>query len=118
MASVHEQSAGVEQPFAARRKPNRRPSAVPAGAPVGEEQRQARAAQRNLQRARAQRTRDAQARRRKLIAEVLATPAGKRCRCGITPRITDEELRALGAGCTAGRWVCEVLQRVRRRVGL
>ena len=43
--------------------------------------------------------------------------ARKACRCPITPDSTLEELRALGAGCTAGRWVCPTLDAIRRRLG-
>src|ERR1019366_8442685 len=41
-----------------------------------------------------------------VIRDELARPRAKACRCPITPASTIEELRALGAGSTAGRWVC------------
>lgn len=56
-----------------------------------------------------------------IISEVLTKHyAGKRCQClkvGMTPT----ELRALNSGCTDfegghGRWVCEALDAVRRRM--
>jgi len=56
----------------------------------------------------------ASARRR---ADVIRDELAKDCRCPITPASTIEELRALGAGCTAGRWVCPTLDAIRRRLG-
>ena len=44
-------------------------------------------------------------------------PAREGCRCPITPDSTLEDLLALGAGCTAGRWVCPTLDAIRRRLG-
>jgi hypothetical protein len=52
-----------------------------------------------------------------VIRDELERPRAKDCRCPITPATTLEELRALGAGCTAGRWVCLTLDAVRRRLG-
>jgi hypothetical protein len=56
-------------------------------------------------------------RRADVIRDELARPRAKDCRCPITPQSTLEQLRALGAGCTAGRWVCPTLDAVRRRLG-
>ena len=52
-----------------------------------------------------------------VIRDELARPRAKQCRCPITPRSTFEQLRALGAGCTAGQWVCPTLDAIRRRLG-
>jgi hypothetical protein len=38
-----------------------------------------------------------------------------RCRCQLDPAMTDEQLTALGGGCTAPRWSCPRLDAVRRR---
>lgn len=40
------------------------------------------------------------------------------CRCELRATMTRGDLRALGAGCTAGRWVCPRLDAVRRVLGL
>jgi hypothetical protein len=56
-------------------------------------------------------------RRADVIRDELARPRAKDCRCPITPASTIEQLRALGAGCSAGRWVCPTLDAVRRRLG-
>lgn len=55
-------------------------------------------------------------RRAEIIAEELARPRARECKCPIAPRSTIGELRALGAGCTAGRWVCPTLDAIRRRL--
>ena len=51
-----------------------------------------------------------------MIGEEFARPRAKDCRCPITPDSTLEDLLALGAGCTAGRWVCPTLGAIRRRL--
>lgn len=40
-----------------------------------------------------------------------------RCSCDLRPGMTHDELLKLGSGCTAGRWVCPVLDAYRRAVG-
>jgi hypothetical protein len=56
-------------------------------------------------------------RRADVIRDELARPRAKHCRCPITAQSTLEQLRALGAGCTAGQWVCPTLDAIRRRLG-
>ena len=56
-------------------------------------------------------------RRAAVIREELARPRAKDCRCPVTPDSRLEDLIALGAGCTAGRWVCPTLDAIRRRLG-
>ena len=56
-------------------------------------------------------------RRADVIRDELARPRAKNCRCPITPQSTLEQLRALGADCTAGQWVCPTLDAIRRRLG-
>ncbi len=56
-------------------------------------------------------------RRADVIRDQLARPRAKDCRSPITPQSTLEQLRALGAGCTAGQWVCPTLDAIRRRLG-
>lgn len=84
-----------------------------------EEERAARQQHRQLERARKeaarQRDKAAQGKLAQIIREVLAQPRARECRCGITPRMTRAQIDALGAGCTAGRWVCPVLDTIRRR---
>ncbi len=72
---------------------------------------------RALQRARAAKAKADQRRRAELIRDELTRPRGKEWRCPITPTSTLEQLRALGAGCTTGRWVCPTLDTIRRRLG-
>jgi hypothetical protein len=55
-------------------------------------------------------------RRADVIRDELTRPRAKDCRCPITPASTPEQLRGLGAGCTAGRWVCPTLDAIRRRL--
>jgi hypothetical protein len=55
-------------------------------------------------------------RRADVIRDELARPRAKDCRCPITPQSTLEQLQALGAGCTVGRWVCPTLDAIRRRL--
>ena len=55
-------------------------------------------------------------RRADVIRDELAQPRAKDCRCPITPHSTLEQLRALAAGCTAGRSVCPTLDAIRRRL--
>lgn len=84
------------------------------------EEREARELARRLERATrasvAQREREARSRVAAVIREELGKPRAKGCRCGITTRTTRAQLWALGAGCTAGRWVCPVLDTIRRRL--
>jgi hypothetical protein len=86
-----------------------------------QEEREARAHQRRLAKLQqgAQKKREAEerSRRAEIIREELAKPRARACRCGITPRTTPAQLLALGSGCTAGRWVCPVLDAIRRRLG-
>ena len=72
---------------------------------------------RAIQRARAAKAKLAARRRATVIREELARPRAKECRCPITPDSTLQDLHALGAGCTAGRWVCPTLDAIRRRLG-
>jgi hypothetical protein len=70
-----------------------------------------------IERARAANAKTNARRRADVIRDELARPRAKHCRCPITPRSRLEQLRELGAGCTAGRWVCPTLDAVRRRLG-
>jgi len=71
-----------------------------------------------LQRARAEAVeREQRSTRAAIIREELARERSPRCQCGITTRTTPAQLHALGAGCTAGRWVCPTLDAIRRRLG-
>jgi hypothetical protein len=81
------------------------------------EERAARARLKAIERARAANAKANAHRRADVIRDELARPRAKDCRCPITPASTTEELRALGAGCTAGRWVCPTLDAIRRRLG-
>ena len=81
------------------------------------EERAARQRVRAIQRARAAKAKADARRRAAVIGEELARPRAKECRCPITPDSTLEDLLALGAGCTAGRWVCPTLDAIRRRLG-
>lgn len=47
---------------------------------------------------------------------VQAHPDFKNCECGLEYGMTAVELKSLGAGCTAPRWVCPVLIAYRNRV--
>ena len=80
------------------------------------EERAARQRVRAIQRARAAKAKADARRRAAVIREELARPRAKDCRCPITPDSTLEDLLALGAGCTAGRWVCPTLDAIRRRL--
>ena len=80
------------------------------------EERAARQRVRAIQRARAAKAKADARRRAAVIGEELARPRAKDCRCPITPDSTLEDLLALGAGCTAGRWVCPTLDAIRRRL--
>lgn len=82
-----------------------------------DEERAARERLRQLERARKAAARKHQARLAAIIREELARPRARSCRCGLTARTTQADLAALGAGCTAGRWVCPTLDAVRRRLG-
>ncbi len=81
------------------------------------EERAARDRLKGIERARAANAKANARRRADVIRDELARPSAKDCRCPITPASTVEQLRALGAGCTAGRWVCPTLDAVRRRLG-
>ena len=65
------------------------------------------------------------ARRERLATAIAETRVRYlECRCPLHDRLTDRELTALGAGCTASTehrpvgWVCPRLDAVRRRMGL
>ena len=81
------------------------------------EERAARDRLKAIERARAANAKANARRRADVIRDELARPRAKDCRCPITPASTLEQLRALGAGCTAGRWVCPTLDAIRRRLG-
>jgi hypothetical protein len=80
------------------------------------EERLARDRLKAIDRARAANAKANARRRADVIRDELARQRAKDCRCPITPASTLEQLRALGAGCTAGRWVCPTLDAVRRRL--
>jgi hypothetical protein len=80
------------------------------------EERAARERVRTIRRARAAKAKADASRRATVIREELARPRAKECSCPITPNSTLEDLLALGAGCTAGRWVCPTLDAIRRRL--
>jgi hypothetical protein len=54
--------------------------------------------------------------RKEKIKEIIEHPRAHDCTCGIHEEITDEEIRALGAGCGYPRWVCPILVAVRNSV--
>ena len=81
------------------------------------EERTARDRVRAIQRARAAKAKADAGRRAAVIRDELNRPAAKECRCPITPDSTLRDLLALGAGCTADRWVCPTLDAIRRRLG-
>jgi hypothetical protein len=81
------------------------------------EERAARQRIRAIRRARAAKAKADAGRRAAVIRDELGRPRAKECRCPITPDSTLEDLLALGAGCTAGRWVCPTLDAIRRRLG-
>jgi hypothetical protein len=85
-----------------------------------DEERAARERHRQLARARKEaarkRQKESQGKLATIIREELAKPRARHCRCGLTPRTTRAQLAALGAGCTAGRWICPVLDAIRRRL--
>ena len=87
-----------------------------ASTPQGEE-RAARGRLRTMRLARAAKAKADASRRAGVIREELARPRAKECRCPITPASTLKDLLELGAGCTAGRWVCPTLDAIRRRLG-
>ena len=72
---------------------------------------------RALERARVGKANADARRRADIIREELARERAKDCSCPITAASTLDELRELGAGCTAGRWVCPTLDAIRRRLG-
>ena len=81
------------------------------------EERAARERLKAIERARAANAKANARRRADVIRDELARPRAEDCRCPITPASTIEQLRALGAGCTAGRWVCPTLDAIRRKLG-
>ena len=81
------------------------------------DERAARERVRAIQRARAAKAKVDARRRAAVIREELARPRAKECRCPMTPDSTLQDLLALCAGCTAGRWVCPTLDAIRRRLG-
>jgi hypothetical protein len=81
------------------------------------EERVAREHVRAIQHARAAKAKADARRRAAVIREELARPRAKDCHCPITVDNRLEDLIALGAGCTAGRWVCPTLDAIRRRLG-
>jgi hypothetical protein len=72
---------------------------------------------RAIQSARAAKAKADASRRAVVIREELARARAKEYRGPITPDSTLRDLLALGAGCTAGRWVCPTLDAIRRRPG-
>ena len=81
------------------------------------EERVARDRLKAIERARAANTKASARRRTDVIRDELARPRAKDCRCPITAHGTLEQMRTLGAGCTASRWVCPTLDAIRRRLG-
>jgi hypothetical protein len=85
-----------------------------------EEERAAREQHRQLARARreaqSKREQEASSKLATIIREEMSRPRARACRCGITVRTTRAQLAAMGAGCTAGRWVCPCLDAIRRRM--
>ena len=61
--------------------------------------------------------RAAERRRTDTIARAISEVETSGCGCGLHAGMTDADLRALDAGCTAPRWVCPALDSVRRSVG-
>lgn len=57
-----------------------------------------------------------QATREAKITETLSKPAALSCYCDIRADMTDDELMALGGGCTSPQFTCPTLDRVRRVV--
>ena len=81
------------------------------------EERAARERVRAIRHARAAKAKADASRRAAVIRDELARPRAKECSCPITALSTLEDLLALGAGCTTGRWVCPTLDAIRRRLG-
>jgi len=85
-----------------------------------EEERDAKKQERQLERARAaaadKRETEARTKLGNIIREEMQLPRWKHCKCGITLRTTRAEIDAMGAGCTAGRWVCPTLDAIRRKL--
>jgi hypothetical protein len=93
---------------------------VPDGLVVTEAEKgedRARARLKALERARAAKVKANARRREEIVREELSRERAKDCRCAIPLGATREQLRSLGAGCTAGRWVCPTLDAIRRRLG-
>lgn len=55
---------------------------------------------------------------RRALAAAIDETAGTfpRCRCPVHDRMTDDELVALGCGCTGPRFACPRLDMIRRRI--
>jgi len=70
-----------------------------------------------IARARVTNTHATARRRFDVIRDRLARARAQDCRYPITPQSTLAQLRALGAGCTAGHWVCPTVDAIRRRLG-
>lgn len=87
---------------------------------VRDEERAARQAHREQQRRQRDRNRDRDKAQQTTLAQVireeLDRPRARNCTCGISTRTTKNELMAMGAGCTAGQYVCPVLDAIRRRI--
>jgi hypothetical protein len=81
------------------------------------EERAARERVRAIRRARVAKAKADAGRRAAVIREELGRPRAKECRCSVTPTSSLQDLLELGAGCTAGRWVCPTLDAIRRRLG-
>jgi hypothetical protein len=93
---------------------------VPDGLVVTEAEKgedRARARLKALERARAAKVMANARRRDEIVREELSRERAKDCHCAIPLGATAEQLRSLGAGCTAGRWVCPTLDAIRRRLG-
>jgi hypothetical protein len=69
-----------------------------------------------IERARAAKAKANARRRADVIRDELARPRAQDSRSPVKPHSTREQLQALGAGCSAGRWVCPTLDAIRRRL--
>lgn len=54
--------------------------------------------------------------REKKIREIMASPKAERCKCGITPKSTDDELRAMCLHSCTPNYVCPTLDTCMRTV--
>ena len=86
-------------------------------AEAGKAENRARARLRALERARAAKAKANARRREEIVREELSRERAKDCRCAIPLGATPEHLQSLGAGCTAGRWVCPTLYAIRLSLG-